>query len=86
MVRHCFLSKLLHNNYYVSNNTIYEQIVFRYLLLDLKFASAEDGNRALKSASPKSIASLIKDAVIALHGDYGLASVLHSLNGECGRR
>lgn len=53
----------------------------RYLLLEVKFPTAENGNRALKSATPKSLATLFKETVATLHGDYGLACVLHSLNG-----
>lgn len=56
--------------------------MYRYLLLEMKFVSPEEGNRVLKSLSPKSLVSLIKDAVLTLHGDFGLACVLHSLNGE----
>ncbi len=54
----------------------------RYLLLEIKFPSVEDGNRALKSVTPRSLASLFKETVATLYGDYGLACVLHSLNGD----
>ncbi|XP_064392176.1 ribonuclease P/MRP protein subunit POP5-like [Halichondria panicea] len=52
----------------------------RYLLLEVKFPSIEDGNKALKSVTPRSLASLFKDVMAAIHGDYGLACVLHSIN------
>ena len=58
--------------------------VCRYLLVELTFGSAEDGSRALKATSPKKMQEVVRDAVLALHGDYGLACVQQSLNGTSG--
>ena len=51
----------------------------RYLLVELVFSSAEDGNTALTGATPRSLLDLIKGVILSLHGDYGLASVQQSL-------
>ncbi len=53
----------------------------RYLLVEFVFGSAEEGNEALKGATPKSLVGLLRDAVRGLHGEYGLACVQHSLHG-----
>ena len=52
----------------------------RYLLVELVFSSAEDGNSALTATTPKGLLNAIKEAILSLHGDYGLASVQQSLN------
>lgn len=54
----------------------------RYLLVELSFASVEDGNEALRAITPKSMVLLVRDAVQRLHGDYGLACVQQSLHGK----
>ena len=53
----------------------------RYLLVELSFGSVEEGCQALRPATPKSLVQLVREAVLALHGDYGLACVKQSLNG-----
>lgn len=53
---------------------------FRYLLVELSFGSSEDGSIALSGATPRSLLDAVKAAILSLHGDYGLASVQHSLN------
>ncbi len=58
----------------------------RYLLVELRFGSAKEGNVALKGATPKSVVGVVRDAVRGLHGDYGLACVQHSLHGESSQR
>ena len=55
---------------------------YRYLLLELRFSSAEEGHRALKAVNPKSLLAVLREAILLLHGDYGLACVQHSLNGN----
>ena len=49
--------------------------------MELSFGSVEEGNRALKAATPRRVLETVKDAITALHGDYGLACVKHSING-----
>ena len=49
-------------------------------MVELRFSSAEDGGRALVGATPRSLLDAVKEAILCLHGDYGLASVQHSLN------
>ena len=53
----------------------------RYLLLELKFSGEEDRRAAYANLTERSLVKIIKDAILALHGDYGLACVLHSING-----
>ena len=43
------------------------------------FSSAEDGNTALTGVTPRSLLNVIREAILSLHGDYGLASVQQSL-------
>ena len=54
--------------------------LYRYLLVELVFGSAEDGNTALSGSTPRSVLSAVKEAILSLHGDYGLAAVQQSLN------
>lgn len=49
--------------------------------MELSFGSVEESCRALRPATPKSLVQLVKDAVLLLHGDYGLACVKQSLTG-----
>lgn len=49
-------------------------------MVEFVFSSAEDGNTALAGATPRSILDVVKEAILSLHGDYGLASVQQSLN------
>ena len=55
-------------------------LIGRYLLVEFVFSSAEDGNTALVGATPRNILDAVKESILSLHGDYGLASVQHSLN------
>lgn len=54
--------------------------LLRYLLVELVFSSVEEGNTALAGATPRSVLDAIKEAILSLHGDYGLAAVQQSLN------
>ena len=49
-------------------------------MVELSFGSAEDGSTALAGATPRSLLDAVKEAILSLHGDYGLASIQHSLN------
>ena len=63
------------------NDVLYaSNIIFRYLLVELSFGSAEDGSSALAGTTPRNLLDAVKEAILTLHGDYGLASVQHSLN------
>ena len=44
------------------------------------FGSAEDGHTALSGSTPRSMLDAVKEAILSLHGDYGLAAVQQSLN------
>ena len=50
--------------------------------MELSFSSAKESSRALQSATAKSLVHLVREAVLALHGDYGLACVKQSLSGR----
>ena len=50
--------------------------------MELSFSSVKESSRALQSATAKSLVHLVREAVLALHGDYGLACVKQSLNGR----
>lgn len=39
----------------------------------------------LQTLTPKRLLAAVKDAVEGLHGDYGLACVLHSISGKIPR-
>ena len=54
----------------------------RYLLLEFSFLSEKDRREAVSGLSEKLLRQIVKDAILELHGDYGLACVLHSLNGK----
>ena len=49
-------------------------------MVELSFGSAEDGSTALAGATTRSLLDAVKEAILSLHGDYGLACVQHSLN------
>lgn len=48
----------------------------------MSLASGAEASRVLQTLTPKKLLEAVKDAVESLHGDYGLACVLQSLNGE----
>ena len=50
--------------------------------MELSFSSAKEASRALQSATVKSLVHLVREAMLALHGDYGLACVKQSLSGK----
>ena len=52
----------------------------RYLLLEMRFLNQKDRHTALSGLTEKQLRQVIKDAVLDLHGDHGLACVAHSLN------
>ena len=50
--------------------------------MELSFSSAKEASRALQSATVKSLVHLVREAMLVLHGDYGLACVKQSLSGK----
>ena len=54
----------------------------RYLLLEFHYSSAEDRRTVALSLTEKELIHVIRDAVIRLHGDYGLACVMYRLAGR----
>ena len=65
----------------IDNAFQYCILLYRYLLLELRFSSERDRRHAYSNLTEKSLNQIIKNSILILHGDYGLASVLHSLNG-----
>lgn len=61
------------------------KIICRYLLLEWKFSSVEVGCRVLKGETSRKLQGFLRDQVHAYYGDYGVACVQHSLNGEWAR-
>ena len=55
---------------------------FRYLLLELRFESEADRRKVYSTLNERSLNQEIKNSILALHGNYGLACVLHSLHGN----
>lgn len=51
----------------------------RYLLVELSFSSSSEATQALQTLSYKGLQTILKEAVLGLHGDYGLACVQRSL-------
>eukprot|EP00731_Ephydatia_muelleri_P023642 Em0015g1225a len=52
----------------------------RYFLVGFRFASQEESARALKILTHKSLVDLIRDAILSLHGQYGVSCVQKSLS------
>jgi ribonuclease P/MRP protein subunit POP5 len=52
----------------------------RYFLLRFSFSSEDDRRRAYSSISEKTLRNTIKQSILTLHGDYGLACVQSNLN------
>ncbi len=50
--------------------------------MEFHFDSPSEAASALRSVTARSLLACVKDAVTALHGDYGLACVQSSLNGK----
>ncbi len=62
--------------------TVCVVVINRYLLIRWNFQDQTKGQRELETGRVKGVVTLMREAMVASFGDFGLASVQSSLSGE----